>query len=174
MKTCSKCGCQKDRQEFYADKRELDGLRHACKDCIRAARKRYYMENHEACKQQRKAWVQKNADRIYETNKSWRQANKDKSSAYARKWQRANPGRCADIKVRRRAAGACAWANKEKIAEIYAFAKELRDAGMDVHVDHIIPLRGKDASGLHVEHNLRVCLATVNLQKGNRQLEIHQ
>lgn len=50
-------------------------------------------------------------------------------------------------------------------AEAAALSKHL---GIRFHVDHEIPLRGKNVSGLHVPANLRVVAATVNLAKGSK------
>jgi hypothetical protein len=40
--------------------------------------------------------------------------------------------------------------------------------GFPWHVDHIIPLRGKLVSGLHVWNNFQVIPKETNLQKGNK------
>ena len=54
------------------------------------------------------------------------------------------------------------WADRTKIRNIY---KEAREKGMTV--DHVIPLRGKLVSGLHVHNNLQILPASVNFSKGN-------
>ena len=58
------------------------------------------------------------------------------------------------------------WANMKKIMEIYVNRPE------GYHVDHIIPLRGKTVSGLHVESNLQYLPALENMKKHNTFLGV--
>ena len=53
------------------------------------------------------------------------------------------------------------WADKAAIKAIYALA---RATGM--HVDHEIPLKGKNVCGLHVETNLQLMVPLLNHMKG--------
>ena len=55
------------------------------------------------------------------------------------------------------------WADRTKIRAIYKQAKE-----QGLTVDHIIPLRGKLVSGLHVENNLQLMPGKLNSSKGNK------
>lgn len=53
------------------------------------------------------------------------------------------------------------WADRAKIREIYVNRPD------GCHVDHIIPLRGKKVSGLHVENNLQYLPIAENMRKHN-------
>lgn len=55
-----------------------------------------------------------------------------------------------------------------EIALVYAEATRQREGGADVAVDHVIPLRGKNVSGLHVHWNLRVIPSVENMKKYNK------
>jgi 5-methylcytosine-specific restriction endonuclease McrA len=57
------------------------------------------------------------------------------------------------------------------IEQAYELAKLRTEMfGFQWHVDHIIPLKGKKVSGLHVPTNLQVIPWQENLRKGSRLL----
>lgn len=58
------------------------------------------------------------------------------------------------------------WSNKQKIIDIYNNCPE------GFHVDHILPLRGKLVSGLHVENNLQYLPAEENIRKKNSYIVV--
>jgi hypothetical protein len=58
---------------------------------------------------------------------------------------------------------------KSEIQNFYWLAQDLkRITGEDYHVDHIIPLKGENVSGLHVPWNLQVLPSDINLFKSNK------
>jgi hypothetical protein len=105
-------------------------------------------------------------------SKAWVERNRDRTKAAARRWYQRNLDH-ARLKLvisqasrRRRNVP---WANQEAIAAFYAKAALLtRTTGLKHVVDHIIPLRGRTVSGLHVEANLRVVGRFDNARKANK------
>lgn len=83
----------------------------------------------------------------------------------SREWRKANKGHHTALTTMHRKAvkqRTPAWAKRESIVEIY------KGCPPGHHVDHIIPLRGRTVSGLHVEGNLQYLTARENIVKHNK------
>ena len=114
-----------------------------------------------------KMWRAANPIKVRGAVVKWNTAHVDKMRAATKKWRRANPklARACDNARRKRVRTATpAWADRKAIRAIYERCPSTH------HVDHIIPLKGKTVSGLHVETNLQYLPAVENLKKHNRLL----
>jgi hypothetical protein len=104
-----------------------------------------------------KLWAERNRDRVKATHQRWYQRNLEHARLQLR---------IATAKRRRRYVS---WANVEAIAVLYAEAALLTlTTGRNHEVDHIIPLKGRVVSGLHVENNLRIIERSENARKSNK------
>jgi len=165
MKTCTKCLSEKPISEFYKQKvNSKDGYQSHCKVCDNA---------------RKAAWKRKNpelAKKYMQTSDKNRWAKYPEKLATSRKdYKLRNPAKIAAIDAKRRASvlrRTPKWLSKSELLRIeclYSLASMLNRHGVESwHVDHIIPLQGKNVSGLHVYSNLRVVPSSVNLAKGNR------
>lgn len=103
---------------------------------------------------------------------------KAKRSADSKRWRTENPDKHAAKEGKRRAAKlrrTPGWLTDEQLwmlQEAYAIAARRSSAtGIEWSVDHIVPLQGRNVSGLHVPWNVRVIPARCNSSKGNKFTE---
>jgi hypothetical protein len=156
MKTCIKCGEAKPLTAFSKSKTSRDGAQPYCKTCASATTAK---------------WAAANRERKSKNNRNWKDLNPDKKRAHGAKWVANHPDKNRAKTARRRAAETQAtppWVDHAAIAAVYAEQQTYIDLGVEVHVDHIVPLRGENVCGLHVPWNLRVILAEDNLRKNNK------
>lgn len=178
---------QQCKRGHIAERFVSDGTCVSCRAERSLAR---YHADKETWQAREKAWRTENADKKREYLKKWRSDNPEKVCSYGvtqrekqasdygtnrvRRWRKENRELVRFHSLfygnLRRAALLCrtpAWSDLNAIEEVYRDAAEFRQAGIDVDVDHVIPLQGKLVSGLHVPNNLRVCLSSNNRSKSN-------
>lgn len=153
-KTCRTCKNTKNINEFYKDKRYSDGHINNCKCCERVRTHKYRKQNPHKVSSTNANWYQKNKNRVDLRCSEYRKENKDK-----RKYWQANY-RAAKL-------NATLPGFDKEIKEIYENCPE------GYHVDHIMPLQGKDIKGLHVPWNLQYLPASENLKKSNKITKNH-
>ena len=142
----------------------------AYRDKEKARQKAYYEANKDKVKAQKKAYREANKDKI----KAYREANKDKVKAQKKVYYEANSAKYIERATFRKKLlnklQRPSWYNSKLVNKIYNECHKLNKiAGfIKYHVDHIVPLQGKNVSGLHVQGNLEIILASANLSKSNK------
>jgi hypothetical protein len=193
VKKCTRCGEIKPLEEYGVRKSAKDGRKSGCKKCLNNVQKEFYRsesgrqkyyeyERTEHRKQLRKKPEATRKKKIAEQQPHRVAKKKEYGRKYCRQhhvkermreYKRKYPEKVSADNANRRARKLNAtppWLNDEHKAEITATYKEMRrlrnETGIEHHVDHIIPLRGKDVCGLHVPWNLQILTADENYKKG--------
>ena len=135
----------------------------------------YYQKNKEIIKK-------RTAKRYFETIehqkvyfKIYSKENENKRRSATSIWKKQNKHKVNEQVRRRQAVEISAtpkWLSRNHIMQIenlYWLCNDLKSVSGEIyHVDHIVPLRGKNVCGLHVPWNLQVLPADINLSKGSR------
>lgn len=145
------------------------------KESIQSYNKEYYRKYRERFAERNKKYIEKNREKLYESNRLRYQENKEEYKEINDRWRANNTDKINANSAKRYALKADAippWLSKEdkeNIKSIYSLCSKLTEStGTPHHVDHIVPLKGRNVCGLHVPWNLQVISAEENLSKGNR------
>lgn len=123
-------------------------------------------------------YYEKQKDKIAQKQLEYRQRNRDALKQAWIEWYSKN--RVSQIEksaMRRKKVlmATPAWLTNEQrkqITEIYFLSIKLSEkTGILHHVDHIVPISGKNVCGLHVPWNLRAIPANDNLSKSNKLID---
>lgn len=120
------------------------------KESQKAKMRDYYEKNKEDLKAYSRQYYLNNKELFYISSKNWREKNKGLMLAYYRAYNLAKAKRVPK------------WSEVQQIRDFYAN----RPKGYEI--DHIVPLFGRNVSGLHVIANLQYLTESENSQKSNK------
>lgn len=136
--------------------------------------RKWLESNREVHTQRVKRWQAKNRKKVLLDQKKWRLNNPEKDAAKHVRWRQKHPEKYTALAVAsviKRAKRVPKWLTPEDkwlITQFYDVAKlRTKATGIEWEVDHILPLRGVEVSGLHVATNLQVIPKVINRAKRN-------
>lgn len=175
MKTSSKAEYAKEWRRKRAD--HVKAYREANKDRRYAQTRAWNAANPERKNELHREWSIRNHEKVRDKFQAWLSENADKMREQQRLYRASNPGKMNALSAKKRAIkrqATPAWLTPEQTAQIemfYIVARRLSDETcVKHHVDHIEPLAGENACGLHVPWNLQILTATANIKKGNKRV----
>lgn len=117
-------------------------------------------------------WRARNPGRAQELDRAYYWRDPEKYRGKTLRWMRENPEKVNALIAKRTAdklRRTPKWADMRAIEAVYEAAARMRsETGIGYDVDHVIPLRGRLVSGLHVAENLQILERSANARKGNR------
>ena len=168
-------------KHYLSDKPCLHGHRlryvksNDCVECAKARDVKRRAAKPEQRRSERAQWYASNSEKDRMRSMQWRAENAAAFKECVTAYHAAHPELLRSINAKRRAKllkAAPSWLTAEQLEEIrkiYAVAEQrTARTGIHHHVDHVVPLQGKNVSGLHVPWNLQVIPAAENLRKRNK------
>lgn len=136
--------------------------------------KKWWENNKDTHNTRVKRWQNNNAQKVRHNARKWAAANPEKvklKSATYRSKNKAKVTAWAVTAQARRQKRVPSWLTQNDFLEIraiYAMSRQLSQVtGTIWEVDHVVPLQGKNVSGLHVPVNLQIVPKSVNRNKRN-------
>lgn len=150
-------------------------------EIVQANARKAYLRNPKKYKRKAMAWVKANPERRSEITKNYEDRHRDlltarrvqyhldhgdKVRSKVKEWQKNHPEkRRADSRERDALKRRLKWSSlfQKEIDAIYAKASK-----KGLVVDHIIPMKNKNVSGLHLPWNLQILPNEINSKKSNK------
>lgn len=136
-----------------------------------------YKESRESILQRKKLHRESNIEAYKFRDKLQYESNPKKRIDKSVNWAKKNPGKKRNLTAKRqylKLQRMPKWLSREQLSAIKQF---YLDAAYLTHytktkfsVDHIVPLQGKNVSGLHVPWNLQLMTLSENCSKNNRKV----
>lgn len=145
LKLCSKCKEVRPTSDFYKDSSKKDGFRTTCKGCKAVVDRDYKQNNRDKVKERQSKYYEKNKELFFNHNSKRRAKSRNATPSWLSPAQKAHMKRTHKLRI--------------LVEEV---------TGVKYHVDHIVPLNGKNVCGLNVPWNLEVIQAKENLSKSNK------
>lgn len=179
VKQCSKCGLEKDIDEFYKHSGHKDRRQSHCKICNNEASSNYYMINKDKIDTRVNQYNKDNAEK----RKVYRLNNRGKIREYERQYFHTERGKQVkyNCKNKRRAMQDLSdvdisWLlrikNSANICPLCSVEmNEIRYDKRSKHIDHIIPI---NIGGLHMKDNVRFICQQCNLTRPRDGSDINE
>jgi hypothetical protein len=152
--------------------RRLNGdcLCDACLEFTKQLKNKWDVSNRD----KNKAWREANPEKMAQYKKDWQEKNKDKYKQNLKRWKKDNPAKILAYVHERQAAQIKAIPKWYGEFDVFVIQEALSlstrrnsTTGIKWHMDHMIPLRSKTASGLHCALNIQVIPEALNVRKRN-------
>lgn len=155
--TCASCGALRSWAKQNPDKEKAvkKAYRNRNPELVRAWKLANQKRNRATANARQRRYVEANKASVYTRTEAWAKANPAKGCAKTMRYH-------AD-KLQRTPS----WSDQDAIQGMYDLAAVFRSVGLSIEVDHVIPLRGKTVSGLHVPDNLQLIHSSMNRSKSN-------
>ena len=134
-----------------------------------------YLKNKESRRVTARKWVESNPTKVYICKRRYRVANRKRLSEKSSEYRKKHRAKYTELASKRRVAKTNAmpkWLTTEEIEYMgmyYIIRERMSEThNTTFHVDHIVPLQGRNVCGLHVPWNLRVVTKDVNLAKNSK------
>jgi len=180
MRSCKDCVNKKRREKIQSNKKLQEAKKLSDKRSYeknkatrQVANKKWSAENHELMKEYARNYKMRNIELIRERERQYNIKNAEILKVKRKEHREVNKAAGAHyvrLRQARKAQRTPGWLTEDDywmIKEAYLLAAlRTKMFGFQWHVDHIIPLCGRNVSGLHVPSNLQVIPGAENMRKG--------